>query len=185
MGPHLTQCGRGRGLPPCQVSSSSIQLFGHNTPTSQTNGTDRQDSQRSDSIRRTVLQTVVQKEATEKPLLQVAPTSLATFSSSLNFLLAVTYFYSFQFSLLFSYGVVTRFPTSFSLFNQLPIHIRTFHHVTVNCDLDLRTSLNIVVGKKQNQKPSNLALLKTHNLSVMLHMVLPVGLVSSVLTNIN
>ena len=33
--PHLTQCGRGLGLPPCQVSSWSIQPFGHNTPTSQ------------------------------------------------------------------------------------------------------------------------------------------------------
>ena len=26
----------GRGLPPCQVSSGSIQPFGHNTPTSKT-----------------------------------------------------------------------------------------------------------------------------------------------------
>jgi len=33
LGPYLTQCGRGRGLHPCQVSSSSIQPFGHNTPT--------------------------------------------------------------------------------------------------------------------------------------------------------
>jgi len=31
----------GRGLPPCQVSSWSIQLFGHNTPTSQTDRQDR------------------------------------------------------------------------------------------------------------------------------------------------
>jgi len=36
LGPHLTQCGQGRGLPACQVSSWSIQPFGHNTPTSQT-----------------------------------------------------------------------------------------------------------------------------------------------------
>jgi len=36
LGPHLTQCGRGRGLPPCQVSSSSVQPYGHNTPTLQT-----------------------------------------------------------------------------------------------------------------------------------------------------
>jgi len=36
---HLTQCSR--GLPPCQVSSWSIQPFGHNTPTSQTLQTDR------------------------------------------------------------------------------------------------------------------------------------------------
>ena len=30
LGPHLTQCGLGRGLPPCQVASGSIQPFGHN-----------------------------------------------------------------------------------------------------------------------------------------------------------
>ena len=36
LGPHLTQCGQGWGLTACQVSSWSIQLFGHNTPTSQT-----------------------------------------------------------------------------------------------------------------------------------------------------
>jgi len=30
VGPHLTQCCLGRGLPPYQVASSSIQLFGHN-----------------------------------------------------------------------------------------------------------------------------------------------------------
>jgi len=39
--PHLRQCGLGRGLPPSQVSSRSIQLFGHNTPALQT---DRLDS---------------------------------------------------------------------------------------------------------------------------------------------
>ena len=33
LGSHLTQCGQGRGLPPCQVSSSYIQPFGYNTPT--------------------------------------------------------------------------------------------------------------------------------------------------------
>jgi len=36
LGPNLTQCGWGRGLPPCKVSSWSIQVFGNNTPTSQT-----------------------------------------------------------------------------------------------------------------------------------------------------
>jgi len=30
--PHLTHCRRGRGLPPYQVASWSIQPFGHNTP---------------------------------------------------------------------------------------------------------------------------------------------------------
>jgi len=34
--PHLTECGQGWGLPACQVSSRSIQPFGHNTPTLQT-----------------------------------------------------------------------------------------------------------------------------------------------------
>ena len=42
--PSITQCGRGRGLPPCQVSSWSIWLFGHNTPTLQTDRTDRWDN---------------------------------------------------------------------------------------------------------------------------------------------
>ena len=55
LGPLLAQCGHGRGLPACQVSSWSVKPFGHNTPTSQT------DRQRSDSIGRTVLQTVAQK----------------------------------------------------------------------------------------------------------------------------
>jgi len=45
LGPHLTQCGRSGGQPPRQVSSWSIQLFGHNTPTSQTDRIDRQDRQ--------------------------------------------------------------------------------------------------------------------------------------------
>ena len=58
LGPHLIQCGQGRGLPACQVSSWSIQPFGHNTATSQT---DRQTGQRSDSIGRTVVQTVALK----------------------------------------------------------------------------------------------------------------------------
>jgi len=39
LGPHLTQCGQGRDLPACQVSSSSIQPFGHSAPTSQTGQT--------------------------------------------------------------------------------------------------------------------------------------------------
>jgi len=43
LGPHLTQCGLGRGLPLYQVTSWSIQLFGHNTPTSQTDRQTRQD----------------------------------------------------------------------------------------------------------------------------------------------
>jgi len=30
LGPHLTQCGLGQGLPPYQVASRSIQPFGHN-----------------------------------------------------------------------------------------------------------------------------------------------------------
>jgi len=58
LGPHLKQCGQGRGLPARQVLSWSIQLFAHNTPTLQTRLTDRQDRQRSHSTWRTVLQTV-------------------------------------------------------------------------------------------------------------------------------
>jgi len=56
--PHLTQCGQGQGLPPYQVSSWFILLFGHNTPTLQRGQTERQ---RSDSIGWTILQTVTQK----------------------------------------------------------------------------------------------------------------------------
>ena len=61
LGPHLTHRGQGRGLCACQVSSWSIQPFGHCTPTSETDRTDRQtDRQRFDSIGRTVLRTVAQ-----------------------------------------------------------------------------------------------------------------------------
>jgi len=42
LGPHLTQCGQGRGLPARRVSFWSVKPFGHNTPTSQT---DRQTGQ--------------------------------------------------------------------------------------------------------------------------------------------
>jgi len=57
LGPHLTQCDQGQGLPACQVSSWCVQPFGHITPTLQT----RQDRQRSDSTGWTILQTVAQK----------------------------------------------------------------------------------------------------------------------------
>ena len=55
LGLRLTQCGQGWGLPACQVSSWSVQPFGHSARTSQT------DRQRFDSIGRTVLQMVAQK----------------------------------------------------------------------------------------------------------------------------
>jgi len=57
--PHLTQCGEGRGMP------SSILTHPTVCPqyTNVTDRTDRQDRQRSDSIGRTVLQTVAQKPA--------------------------------------------------------------------------------------------------------------------------
>jgi len=61
LSPHLTQCGLGRGLPPHQVVPWSIQPFGHNTLTTQTDRQEIEDRQRSDSTRRTVLQTVAQK----------------------------------------------------------------------------------------------------------------------------
>ena len=51
LGPHLTQCRLGRGLPPYQVASGTIKAFGHNTPPLQTDRTDRTTVR---SIRRTV-----------------------------------------------------------------------------------------------------------------------------------
>ena len=42
LGRHLPQCGRGRGLPACQVSSSSVQPFGHNRLHQRHRETDRQ-----------------------------------------------------------------------------------------------------------------------------------------------
>jgi len=51
LGSDLTQCGQGRGLPACQVSSWSVKPFRHNTPTLQTDRQDRKGHrQRSDSI---------------------------------------------------------------------------------------------------------------------------------------
>ena len=38
LGPHLTQCGLGRGLPPYQVASWSIEPFGHNRHGSKSGG---------------------------------------------------------------------------------------------------------------------------------------------------
>ena len=55
VGPHLTQCSLGRRLPPYQVASRSIQPFGHNTPTLQT---DSQDIQWSDSTGETKISRV-------------------------------------------------------------------------------------------------------------------------------
>jgi len=37
----LKQCGQGRGLPVCQVSSWCVKQFGQNTPTSHTDRQDR------------------------------------------------------------------------------------------------------------------------------------------------
>jgi len=45
LGPRVTQCGHGRGLPARQVSSWSVQLFGHSAGTLQTEKQDRQDRQ--------------------------------------------------------------------------------------------------------------------------------------------
>jgi len=69
VGPYLTQCGQGWGLPACQVLSWSVQPFGHNTPTSQTDRyTGQTDRQRTDSIGRTVLQVVAQKPEKSTPI---------------------------------------------------------------------------------------------------------------------
>jgi len=69
LGPHLTQCGLGRGLSPYQVASSSIQPFfpQYTNVTDRQIGQDRQDRQRCDNIRRTVLQTVAQKSPLNIP----------------------------------------------------------------------------------------------------------------------
>jgi len=61
LGPHLAQCGQGRGLPACQVWSWTVQSFGHSARPSLTDRTDRQTGQGTDSIGRTVLETVAQK----------------------------------------------------------------------------------------------------------------------------
>jgi len=60
LGRHLTQCGQGRGLSACQVSSLSVQPFDHSARTSQTGQTGQTDKG-TDSIGRTVLHTVAQK----------------------------------------------------------------------------------------------------------------------------
>jgi len=44
-GTHLTQSRLGRGVPACQISSWSVQPFGHSVRTSQTDRTDRTDRQ--------------------------------------------------------------------------------------------------------------------------------------------
>jgi len=62
------RCGLGRGLPPYQVASWSIQLFGHNTPMLHT------DKQRSEIMGWTVLQTVAPKPV----LFRIAADSLVT-----------------------------------------------------------------------------------------------------------
>jgi len=51
LGSNLTQCRLGRGLSPYQVASWSVQAYGHNTPTLQT---DRQTGQRSHSTGRPI-----------------------------------------------------------------------------------------------------------------------------------
>jgi len=60
LGPHLTQCRLGRGLLPCQVSSSAI-LATILQRYRQTGQSARQDNGACDSIGRSVLQTVAQK----------------------------------------------------------------------------------------------------------------------------
>jgi len=81
LSPHLTQCGQDRGLPARQVSSWSVQPFGHSARTSQTDwtGQDRTHRQRSDSIGRTVLQTVEQKFNFRRPYITRDFSSLKLF----------------------------------------------------------------------------------------------------------
>jgi len=100
LGPHLTQCGQGRGLPACEVSYWYSQPFGHSTPasqTGQTGQTDRQtgqDKQRSDSIGRTVLQTVAHKRQHKELFLSSVLLLDLSVESALNSSLTVLYVYS-------------------------------------------------------------------------------------------
>jgi len=69
LGPHLTQCGQGRGLPACPVfhlDPSNRLATVHERYRQDRIGQDRQDRQRSDSIGRTVLQTVAQKRTSQQ-----------------------------------------------------------------------------------------------------------------------
>ena len=65
LGPHLTQCGQGRGIPACQLAKfhldPSNRLATVHERHRQTDRQDRTDRQRSDSIGRTVLQTLAKK----------------------------------------------------------------------------------------------------------------------------
>ena len=78
LGSHLTLCGLGRGLPPYQVASWSIQPFGYTPSYRQTDRTDRQ---RSDSIGRTVLQTVAQKKLLFYSFEVITQTNMITLQS--------------------------------------------------------------------------------------------------------
>ena len=69
LGPHLAQCGRGRGLPPCQwfhldPSNRLAIMHQRHIQDRQTDRQDRHTRQRSSRIGRTVLQTVSQKSLT-------------------------------------------------------------------------------------------------------------------------
>jgi len=62
LGPYLTQCGQGRTLPVCQVIFIHPTVWSQYTNvTNRQTGQDRQTGKRSDSMGRTVLQTVAQK----------------------------------------------------------------------------------------------------------------------------
>jgi len=54
LGSHLTQCGLGQGLPPCQVVIHPSDWSQYTNVTDRRDRTDKQDRQRSNSIRRTV-----------------------------------------------------------------------------------------------------------------------------------
>jgi len=89
--PNLAQCGRGRGLPPCQVSSWSIQP----SPTWQA---DRQHRQRSDSTGRTVVQTVARKlrEVNSDPLYDIPVLDLSFLTEWLEFCRSSLYLADFS-----------------------------------------------------------------------------------------
>jgi len=60
LGPHLTQCGQGRGLPAAKFHLDPSNRLDTVHERHRRNRTDRQDRQQTDSIGRTVLQTVAQ-----------------------------------------------------------------------------------------------------------------------------
>ena len=108
LGPHLTQCGQGRGLPACRLAT--VQQCHRQRQT------DRTDRQWSDSTGRTILQTVAQKASLEVP-----QSILATFLADCKFAPGCYLFTVSSSGLIFSHGAATSFQLS-------PVHF----HFSIN-----------------------------------------------------